>query len=124
MREQRKQVLRKLKKTPSLSPLLNDPEWGEGAWGDAVTPAIAKRALIPFPKPALGTSLACSPTTGFPPSRSSHKASGYKTYLSARLVNRALPSPVPIVMTPQCSTSRMNGAWLKPCNTASLCITT
>ena len=42
---------------------------------------------------------------------------------SARLVKRALPSPVPIVSTPQCSTSRMNGTSLSPCTTASLCMT-
>jgi len=35
IREQRKQVRRKLKETPSLSPLLGDPEWDEGICGDA-----------------------------------------------------------------------------------------
>jgi hypothetical protein len=40
-----------------------------------------------------------------------------------RLVNRAFPRPVPIVSTPQRSTSRMNGISLKPCTTASLCST-
>jgi len=50
MREQRKQVLRKLKETPSLSPLLNDPEWGEGVWSDAVTLAIAETGLDAFPE--------------------------------------------------------------------------
>ena len=39
-----------------------------------------------------------------------------------RLVKRALPSPVPIVSTPQCFTSCMNGTSLRPCTTASLCI--
>src|SRR5437763_17220246 len=38
------------------------------------------------------------------------------------LVNRALPSPVPMVSTPQRLTSCMNGTSLKPCTTASLCI--
>ena len=42
--------------------------------------------------------------------------------LPRRLLNRALPSPVPIVSTPQCSTSSMNGRSLKPCTTASLCM--
>ena len=41
-----------------------------------------------------------------------------------RLVKRALPRPVPIVSTPQCSTSVMRGTSLRPCTTASLCITT
>src|SRR5213083_492108 len=41
-----------------------------------------------------------------------------------RLVKRALPSPVPIVSTPQCATSCMNGTSLNPCTTASLCIST
>ena len=50
MREQRKQVLRKLKETPSLGPLLNDSEWGEGAWGDAVTLAISETGLDAFPE--------------------------------------------------------------------------
>lgn len=50
MREQRKQVLRKLKETPSLTPLLSDSEWGEGAWGDAVTLAISETGLDTFPE--------------------------------------------------------------------------
>ena len=37
-------------------------------------------------------------------------------------MNSALPSPVPMVNTAQVSTSCMNGASLKPCTTASLCI--
>src|SRR4029077_1545217 len=39
-------------------------------------------------------------------------------------VKRAFPSPVPMVITPQCSTSVIKGASLKPCTTASLCIKT
>jgi hypothetical protein len=39
-------------------------------------------------------------------------------------VNLALPRPVPIVGTPQRSTSRMNGISLKPGATASLCSAT
>lgn len=49
IREQRKQVLRRLKRTPSLRPLLSDPEWGEGVWGDAVTLAISETGLDAFP---------------------------------------------------------------------------
>src|SRR5579871_2241631 len=41
-----------------------------------------------------------------------------------RLVKRALPSPVPMVSTPQLSTSCMNGISARPCTTASLCIST
>ncbi len=40
------------------------------------------------------------------------------------LVKRALPSPVPIVRTPQCSTSVIHGVSLRPWTTASLCIIT
>ncbi len=50
MREQRKQVLRKLKETPSLTPLLGDPEWSEGVWGDAVTLAIGETGFDAFPE--------------------------------------------------------------------------
>lgn len=50
MREQREQVLRKLRETPSLSPLLDDLEWGEGVWGDAVTLAIGETGLDSFPE--------------------------------------------------------------------------
>ena len=49
MREQRKQVLRKLKETPSLGPLLSDPDWVEGAWADAVTLAVGE-GLDAFPE--------------------------------------------------------------------------
>ena len=45
IREQRKQVLRKLKEVPSLGPLLQDPDWTDGAWGDAVTLAISETGL-------------------------------------------------------------------------------
>lgn len=50
IREQRKQVLRKLRETPSLGPLLSDLEWGEGVWGDAVTLAISETGLDAFPE--------------------------------------------------------------------------
>lgn len=50
IREQRKQVLRKLKETPSLGPLLGDPDWIEGAWGDAVTLAVNETGLDAFPE--------------------------------------------------------------------------
>ncbi len=50
LREQRKQVLRKLRETPSLSCLLDDLEWSEGVWGDAVTLAIGETGLDAFPE--------------------------------------------------------------------------
>lgn len=50
VREQRKQVLRKLKETPSLGPLLSDPDWSEGAWGDAVTLTIGETGLDALPE--------------------------------------------------------------------------
>jgi hypothetical protein len=43
---------------------------------------------------------------------------------SGTLVKLTLPSPVPMVSTPQCFTSRMKGSSLRPCTTASLCIST
>src|SRR5215813_15285330 len=43
---------------------------------------------------------------------------------SCRLVKRALPSPVPIVSTPQWVRCLTLGSSLRPCTTASLCITT
>ncbi len=50
IREQRKQVLRKLKETPSLRPLLGDPDWTDGVWGDAVAQAIGETGLDAFPE--------------------------------------------------------------------------
>lgn len=50
MREQRKQALRKLKETPSLGPLLSDPDWSEGVWGNAVTLAISETGFDAFPE--------------------------------------------------------------------------
>lgn len=50
IREQRKQALRKLKETPSLGPLLSDPEWSEGVWSDAVTLATSETGLDAFPE--------------------------------------------------------------------------
>src|SRR5438477_1374982 len=47
-----------------------------------------------------------------------------RSSLPLRLVKRALPSPVPIVSTPQRFTSCMNGTSESPCTTPSLCMTT
>jgi len=48
VREQRKQVLRKLKEAPSLTSLLSDADWSEGVWGDAVTLAVGETGLDAF----------------------------------------------------------------------------
>lgn len=45
LREQRKRVARRLKKTPSLQPSLDDPEWLDDVWGDAVTLAVKDTGL-------------------------------------------------------------------------------
>lgn len=49
IREQRKQVLRKLKETPSLRPLLGDADWCDGVWADAVTLTIKDTGLRAIP---------------------------------------------------------------------------
>ena len=49
LREQRRQVVRKLKETPSLGTLLDDADWNESVWGDAVTVAIGETGLDSFP---------------------------------------------------------------------------
>ena len=49
IREQRKQVLRKLKETPSLGPLLSGPDWCDSVWADAVTLAVSETGLRAFP---------------------------------------------------------------------------
>jgi len=50
IREQRKRAIQKLEETPSLTPLLSDPKWLDGAWGDAVTAAIKDTGLDAFPE--------------------------------------------------------------------------
>jgi hypothetical protein len=50
IKEQRKKVLRRLKKTPSLKPELADPEWLEGVWADAVVDAIKETGMDVFPE--------------------------------------------------------------------------
>ena len=55
-----------------------------------------------------------TPLTGVPERHSS---------VALRFVNLAFPNPVPIVSTPQRSTSCMNGTSLSPWTTASLCST-
>ena len=53
---QRKAILRHLKGVPSLRPSLSDPEWIDGAWGDAVAKAIEETGLPDFPESCPWTS--------------------------------------------------------------------
>lgn len=50
IKEQRKSILRRLKNTPSLKVLVNDPEWLEDAWGDAVSITINETGMGCFPE--------------------------------------------------------------------------
>jgi len=50
IRTQRKQIGRALKETPSLKPLLNDAEWLDGTWADAVDSASKETGLDNFPE--------------------------------------------------------------------------
>jgi hypothetical protein len=49
IKEQRKAILRRLKNTPSLKTSLNDIDWLEDVWGDAVLLTINETALDHFP---------------------------------------------------------------------------
>jgi hypothetical protein len=48
--EQRRAIQRRIKRTPSLKPMLNDPDWQEGAWGDARGHAAQETGLSDFPE--------------------------------------------------------------------------
>jgi hypothetical protein len=48
IKEQRKAVLRRLKNTPSLKVSINDTEWLEDAWGDAVSITIHETGMDCF----------------------------------------------------------------------------
>lgn len=50
IKEQRKTIARRLIKTPSLKSSLNDPEWLEDAWGDAVSMTIIETGISSFPE--------------------------------------------------------------------------
>ena len=50
IKEQRKAVLRRLKNTPSLKTSIQDKEWFEDAWGDAVSIAIHETGMDCFPE--------------------------------------------------------------------------
>jgi len=49
IRIQRKDIDYALKKTPSLKPKLNDPEWLENIWGNALLVAINETGMSSFP---------------------------------------------------------------------------
>ena len=50
IKEQRKAIARRLKKTPSLNALTHDSEWIEDVWGDAVSIAINETRMGSFPE--------------------------------------------------------------------------
>ena len=50
IKEQRKAIVRRLKKTPSLNALTHDSEWIEDTWGDAVSIAINETGMGSFPE--------------------------------------------------------------------------
>ena len=50
IKEQRKAIARRLKKTPSLKASIDDSEWLEDAWGDAVLMAINETGMGGFPE--------------------------------------------------------------------------
>lgn len=50
IKEQRKSVLRRLKKTPSLKAELSDPEWLEDVWGDVLTLTTTETGIGELPE--------------------------------------------------------------------------
>ena len=55
IKEQRKAIARRIKNTPNLKTSLNDPEWFEDAWGDAVSMTIIETGISSFPEVCLWT---------------------------------------------------------------------
>ena len=51
--EQRRAIARRLRKTPSLKASLEDADWLDDAWGDAVVKAIAETGRDDFPEHCL-----------------------------------------------------------------------
>lgn len=49
IREQRNSIARRLRRTPSLTTSLTDPDWWADAWGDAVVMATAETGLDTLP---------------------------------------------------------------------------
>lgn len=50
IRNQRKGIIRRLHKTPSLKADLQEPEWWEGVWDDATAQAAEETGLSSFPE--------------------------------------------------------------------------
>jgi hypothetical protein len=50
IKEQRKAVARRLKNTPSLKASINDSEWLEDVWGDAISLTITETGMDCFPE--------------------------------------------------------------------------
>ncbi|MEQ1485875.1 DUF29 domain-containing protein [Methyloglobulus sp.] len=50
IKEQRKAIARRIKNTLSLKTSLNDTEWLEDAWGDAVSMTITETGISNFPE--------------------------------------------------------------------------
>ena len=50
IKEQRKAIARRLKNTPSLKDSINDSEWFEDVWGDAISIAINETGISNFPE--------------------------------------------------------------------------
>ena len=50
IKEQRKAIARRLKNTPSLKASINDTEWLEDAWGDAISITINETGMDGFPE--------------------------------------------------------------------------
>jgi hypothetical protein len=50
IKEQRRQSQRRLRKTPSLRPMLTDPEWLSEIWGDGVLAAMRETGLEDLPE--------------------------------------------------------------------------
>ena len=50
IKEQRKAVMRRLEKTPSLKPELQDAGWWETVWGDAVSLVLSEAELPDLPE--------------------------------------------------------------------------
>jgi ribosomal protein L29 len=50
IKEQRKAIARRLKNTPSLKESINDSEWFEDAWGDAISITINEAGMSSLPE--------------------------------------------------------------------------
>ena len=65
--EQRRAIARRLGKTPSLRASLEDADWLDDAWGDAVVGAIAETGLDDFPENCLWSVSSILDESFYPP---------------------------------------------------------